>query len=99
MRTATQAEDTQFFDAFAELLEKFPAQKGRFNLRLNHSHFPIGDDEILMEMNDPSTRTLRINVIPRDHRSDSAFEVEWRVEKVDGRPKITAVQYCCGDQV
>lgn len=90
-------DDTEFFSAFADLLERFPEQKGRFNLRLDHSHFPLDTNEMLMEYNDPSTRMLTTKVIRRDQRDSDAIEVEWRVAKVDGDLRITVVQDCCGD--
>jgi hypothetical protein len=32
----------------------------RFGVTLLHDHFPLGDDEILLEVADPDTRTLTI---------------------------------------
>jgi hypothetical protein len=57
----------------------------RFGITLLHDHFPMGDDEQLMETCDPATRTLTIRpeaLDEIDHRSGSVIETMWHFDPV-----------------
>lgn len=50
----------------------------RFGLYLAHNHFPIGDDEILLESCDSDNRTLNVRVVKRDDIAQADYiETNW----------------------
>ncbi|MFF7978342.1 hypothetical protein ACFZDK_04305 [Streptomyces sp. NPDC007901] len=49
----------------------------RFGLCLLHDHFPLAEDEVLVETNDPRARTLSIHVEKAD-RTGHAKASQWR---------------------
>ncbi len=91
--------DLEFFGAFADLLEKYPEQKERYNLRLNHTHFDIADNEVLFENHDEKKRLLTTKVISADRRPSDVIDVEWRVTRCRGSLKVQCLQVCCGDDM
>lgn len=99
MTTNLSESDVEFFGAFADLLNKFPEQRGRFNLRLDHSHFDVADEEVLMEHHDAASRVLTTKVIQRADLAPDAMEVEWRVERSEDGLNIKLVQGCCGEDL
>jgi len=57
----TKTNDQQFFNDFKELLEKYN-NLDRFGICLLHNHFPIQEDEILVEENFSNPRKLVLTV-------------------------------------
>ncbi|MFG2294280.1 hypothetical protein [Streptomyces sp. NPDC048603] len=53
--------DAEFVRDLVAVLEKH-GNLDRFGLCLLHDHFPLGGDEILVETNDPQSRTLSVRV-------------------------------------
>ena len=51
--------DQAFIDEVRQVLEKH-GNENRFGLCLLHEHFPMNDDEILMETHDKDSRTITI---------------------------------------
>lgn len=59
----------------------------RFGVSLLHSHFPLAEDEFLLEENDPKSRTLTIRPMSRtDHPSTAIRPTSWRWDKGEIRP-------------
>lgn len=58
--------DLACFQEIAAVLQRH-GKLDRFDLALRHGHFDVGDDELLIETNDPITRTLSIE----PYRSDA----------------------------
>ncbi|MGW3268883.1 hypothetical protein [Streptomyces sp. NPDC001056] len=54
-------EDAEFVRELVAVLEKY-GNLDRFGLCLLHDHFPLADDEVLVETNDPAARTLHTHV-------------------------------------
>jgi hypothetical protein len=53
--------DTEFVRDLVEVLERH-GNLDRFGLCLLHDHFPVEADEVVVETNDPATRTLHAHV-------------------------------------
>jgi hypothetical protein len=53
--------DAEFVRDLVAVLERH-GNLDRFGLCLLHDHFPLADNEVLVETNDPRTRTLRTHV-------------------------------------
>jgi len=73
-----------------EVLERHGALE-RFGLNLLHDHFELDDDELLMEVSDPETRTLTIRPVREDSalsRDGRFIETNFQFEpsKSDGGP-------------
>lgn len=58
-------QDAEFVEDLVTVLEKH-GNLDRFGLCLLHDHFPLGDDEVLVETNDPRNRTLQVHVEKAD---------------------------------
>lgn len=63
---------------------------GYFGVTLDHSHFPVGPDEALLEVTDETARTQFVSVVPRSDVSDNAVAI-WGFGP-DGQP--IARQWC-----
>lgn len=75
-------QDRACFEEVRAVLERHGALN-RFGLTLLHSHFPVGDDEILVESVDPETRTL----VTRPRKTSEprkAVETSWRLDDPTG---------------
>ncbi|MEV7688879.1 hypothetical protein ACFW1F_27760 [Streptomyces bungoensis] len=59
------ARDAEFVGDLVAVLEKH-GNLNRFGLCLLHDHFPLADDEILVETSEPETRTLHTRVEKAD---------------------------------
>lgn len=64
--------DLVCFQEIAAVLQRH-GKLDRFDLALRHGHFDVADDELLIETNDPATRTLsvkpyRLDELPADAR-------------------------------
>ncbi len=89
------AREQEMFSAVAQTMAQFPDVERKFNLAFDHDHFPINDDEILLENNDPETRTLTTEVIHSDQKPANAIPTIWAVNAEGQKPKVK--QWCCGD--
>ncbi|WP_082837066.1 hypothetical protein [Labrenzia sp. OB1] len=75
--------DEAFLQDIVGVMEKH-GNLGRFGLCLIHDHFDVGVDEILLETNDPETRTLHLETVKlADLNADMKF-TSWDVSKWDG---------------
>lgn len=63
---------------------------GYFGVTLDHRHFPVGEDEALLEVTDEAARTQVVSVVPCSEVSDNTAAI-WGFDP-DGRP--VARQYC-----
>ena len=53
----------------------------RFGLTLLHQHFPVADEEVLMETCDPENRTLTIQPAPKSELGSQQYiETSWRLD-------------------
>lgn len=59
------ASDLPCLEELREVLERHGALE-RFGLNLLHDHFELDDDELLVEVSDPDTRTLTIRPVRED---------------------------------
>ena len=64
--------DLVCFQEIAAVLQRH-GKLDRFDLALRHGHFDVADDELLIETNDPDTRTLsvkpyKLDELPADAR-------------------------------
>lgn len=69
-------QDAEFVGDLVAVLEKH-GNLDRFGLCLLHDHFPLGEDEVLVETNDPRSRTLRVHVEKAD-RTKHVKPSQWR---------------------
>ncbi|MFF8591039.1 hypothetical protein ACF061_06290 [Streptomyces sp. NPDC015220] len=69
-------QDAEFVGDLVAVLEKH-GNLDRFGLCLLHDHFPLADDEILVETNDPRARTLHAQVEKAD-RTGHTKASQWR---------------------
>ncbi|MFE1559229.1 hypothetical protein ACFW6V_30110 [Streptomyces sp. NPDC058734] len=81
--------DAAFVRDLVEVLDKH-GNLDRFGLCLLHDHFPLAPDEIMVETNDPATRTLHAHVEKRD-RTLHVKPSQWRfaphgAERPEGGP-------------
>ena len=76
--------DLACFREIAAVLQRH-GKLDRFDLALRHGHFDVADDELLIETNDPITRTLSIEPYRSDALpADSKIrETVWSLD-VDG---------------
>lgn len=84
------AQDRSCFWEIRKVLEKH-GLIDRFGITLLHSHFPVGDDEALLETIDAETRTLTIKPVPRADLPPS-IETQWQL--VTGEPMLICHGYC-----
>ncbi|MFF5701235.1 hypothetical protein ACFY7H_01785 [Streptomyces sp. NPDC012794] len=68
--------DAAFVRDLVEVFEKH-GNLDRFGLCLLHDHFPLGPDEVMVETNDPATRTLHAHVEKKD-RTRHVKPSQWR---------------------
>ncbi|MCQ8771678.1 hypothetical protein [Streptomyces telluris] len=68
--------DAEFVRDLVAVLEKH-GNLNRFGLCLLHDHFPLATDEVLVETNDPGTRTLHTRV-ERADRTRHVKASQWR---------------------
>ena len=77
------AGDAAFVAEIRAVLAKH-GNSSRFGLCLIHEHFPVKDDEILFETNDPETRTLTLRVMKRSELADTEVKItSWNVAAWD----------------
>ncbi|MGW8971349.1 hypothetical protein [Streptomyces platensis] len=69
-------QDTEFARDIKAVLEKH-GNLDRFGLVLLHDHFSVGNDEVLVETNDPQARTLHVEV-ERKGETKHAHPSQWR---------------------
>lgn len=70
------AEDAAFVRDLVAVLEKH-GNLNRFGLCLLHDHFPLADDEVLVETSEPETRTLHTRV-EKAHGTRHTKASQWR---------------------
>lgn len=83
------ANDEQCLSEVAEVLRKHNCL-GRFGINLLHQHFPVGDNEVLLETNNPLDRTLHmrpVNVV--ELQGLNARVTSWRLDT--GKPQMACV--------
>ncbi len=85
-------EEQKMFSEIAEVMDRHSDGTRRFNLALNHQHFPIADDEVLYEENDPTHRVLKSVVIKTDAIPSGSHASQWAING----SSITPVQFCWG---
>ncbi|OJJ19584.1 hypothetical protein BKI52_22515 [marine bacterium AO1-C] len=82
----TKINDQQFFDDFKALLDKYN-NVDRFGICLLHNHFPIQEDEILVEENFANPRKLVLTVekkISQEEKlAQGIIETSWRYSAKD----------------
>ncbi|MET7932648.1 hypothetical protein [Streptomyces sp. NPDC005322] len=69
-------QDAKFVQDLIAVLEKH-GNLDRFGLCLLHDHFPLDTDEVLVETNDPASRTLQTRVEKAD-RTRHVKPSQWR---------------------
>jgi hypothetical protein len=86
-------QDLAVMNEVRDVLAKHGALE-RFGLTLLHTHFDIGEDEILVEKVDAEARTLTISPMPAREAAAAGdpFETSWRLDAPDGQPRC--VLYC-----
>jgi hypothetical protein len=84
--------DEAFVSELYDVLHKH-GNLGRFGLCLLHDHFDVAGDEILLESNDPGTRTLNLEVIKKGDLPPAKF-TSWRI----GGANAEALTACAQDK-
>lgn len=83
------AEDQTCLEEIATVLKKH-GRLDRFGVTLLHQHFPVGDNEILLEKNDPASRTLEMRPCNRaELEGMDARITSWRLDS--GKPQMACV--------
>jgi hypothetical protein len=73
------ASDDPLFAELAAVLKKHDALD-RFGITLLHTHFPVADDEIMFEENDPEDRTLSMKTVKKaDLEGVDYSETSWHL--------------------
>jgi hypothetical protein len=73
-------DDRSLLHDVADVLRKHNAIE-RFGLSLLHRHFPIGDDEVMLETTDVGNRTQCIRPVPRSYVASLDYtETAWRLD-------------------
>lgn len=82
-------DDERCLAEVAEVLKKH-GRLSRFGVNLLHQHFPIADDEVMLETNDPSDRTLLMRPVKIiDIEGMGARTTSWRLDS--GRAQMACV--------
>jgi len=84
--------DQPFIAELHSLLERH-GNLDRFGICLLHDHFPVGENEILLESNNHHERTLALEVVQRDELPEVKF-TSWRI----GGPRAEALTACAEDK-
>lgn len=72
--------DAAMVQEIVAVLKKYDALD-RFGLTLLHQHFPISDDEVLLETTDINARTQLIRPVPKSSLESEAYiETSWRLD-------------------
>jgi hypothetical protein len=71
--------DQVLFDELHAVLEKHRAAS-RFGITLLHKHFPVFENEVLVESCDHETRTLTTRPRPKSGVSARVIETNWRFD-------------------
>lgn len=79
----------------AEVLARF-GRLDRFDLALAHRHFDLAEDEVLIETNDPSLRTLMIRPYRRSEVPEGLVvrETQWQLT-IDGPVASSRCRQAC----
>ncbi len=73
-------QDKPLFDELYEVLKKHNALD-RFGVSLLHSHFPMSENEVLLESTDTISRRQMIEPITREELANmSVIETSWRLD-------------------
>jgi hypothetical protein len=73
-------EDEACIREVKEIIERH-GKLGRFGLTLLHNHFPIAEDEVMVELCDPESRTLTIRPVKKPELANvSLVETNWRLD-------------------
>lgn len=84
--TSLSESDAPMVQEIVEVLNKYNALD-RFGLMLLHQHFPISDDEVLLESTDLAARTQIIRPVPKSSlESFDYVETSWRLDT--GKPMM-----------
>lgn len=84
-------EDKKCMKEVKEVLEKH-GKSSKFGLTLLHKHFPIGDDEILVEVCDEENRTLKTKPQKESEvDTENVIETNWRLDKEEAIVKCNEV--------
>lgn len=87
--------DEAIFEDLREVLRRHDAL-GRFGVVLLHQHFPIADDERLVEFVDAEHRTLTIRPVSIENDvAVRAMETQWRLDQPT--PTLGCEQWCYED--
>ncbi|MHB0865319.1 MAG: hypothetical protein ACYC1Y_00200 [Minisyncoccota bacterium] len=88
-------EDQTCLEEIATVLKKH-GRLNRFGVTLLHQHFPVGDDEVMLETNDPVSRTLEMRPCSRaELENKEATVTSWRLDS--GKPQMACVCVKMGD--
>jgi hypothetical protein len=78
--TSLTDSDAPMVQEIVDVLRKYDALD-RFGLTLLHQHFPISDDEVLLESTDISARTQLIRPVPKASLESLDYvETSWRLD-------------------
>lgn len=90
MERSLTSEEQEMFKEIGEVMKRRAGTTRKFNLALDHQHFPIAADEVLCEENDPKNRVLKSVVIKTDAVPEGSLASQWSVNDSG----ITPVQFC-----
>jgi hypothetical protein len=66
----------------------------RFGVALLHSHFPLGDDEIMLETADPTSRTLTLAAVKEADAGNNKVGTIWVLRDDEPSTMSWCRQYC-----
>lgn len=90
MERSLTNEEQEMFLEIGEVMKRRSGTTRRFNLALDHQHFPIAEDEVLCEANDPENRVLKSVVLKKDAVPVGSLVSQWSIKESG----ITPVQFC-----
>jgi hypothetical protein len=89
------ASDRECLREVAQVLRAH-GKEWRFGVNLLHSHFDLGEDEVLLETNDVRDNSLWIRPIPKaEVANEDIVETAWCL--ADGQPRMGCVCKKLGD--
>jgi len=85
--------DTDCLSEIRDVLRKYGMMK-RFGVALLHSHFDVANDEIMLETNDPESRTLLTRPVKMDGQSAENIGTVFMLREGDVITTAWCKSYC-----
>ena len=85
--------DAECLAEIREVLRKYDRME-RFGVALLHSHFPLGDDEVMLETTDEDNRTLTLKPVKESEAGQNNVGTIWMLRDGDVATMTWCRSYC-----